>query len=260
MKKLLFLYLLMSVSALCFGTIEKYYVHDIEISKDDFAALDTTLLRSKSIFTEADTARIVVEPDIFAKVDSTSVPGRVSVVRRPDKEIAAITAFLNSHRTESALMKPGDTIPDFSLYNFRDPEVAPRSYKEFLHGKVVLLNFWATWCGPCLEELKPEHLPSLIEEFAGCDNFVFLPVSVNHTEDELTDFFNTPRGKALNWIENTAAWDKNGDISRTLSSGGIPLTVLIDQNGVIRLNEAGAFLSDSQKEKLRSALSSLLHL
>ena len=101
-------------------------------------------------------------------------------------------------------------------------------------------------------------MPSLLDEFKGNDNFVFLPVSVNHSNQELIDFFNSPRGKELGWIEYKTAWDKNGEFASLLSSGGIPLTILIDKNGVIRLNEAGAFLSEEQKARLRNKIEELL--
>lgn len=258
MKNLLIVFLVMVTSILCYASVEKYYIENIEISKEEYLALDTTLLRAKEIWTDWDTTRYIVEPNIYSRIDSVSVPGRISIVRKSEREIAVIDSILNLNRTESAKLKVGDTIPDFTFYDYMFQEREPFSYSNLLEGNVILLNFWATWCGPCVEELKPEHLPSLLDEFKGNDNFVFLPVSVNHSNQELIDFFNSPRGKELGWIEYKTAWDKNGEFASLLSSGGIPLTILIDKNGVIRLNEAGSFLSEEQKARLRNKIEELL--
>lgn len=258
MKRLLIIPAIMIISTLCEAHVEKYYIRNIEISREDYHALDTSMLRAKEVWTTCDTTCYIVEPDVYSRIDSLSVPGRISVIRKSDREIFEIDSILNAMRTESAILKVGDTITDFTFYDFLFREREPWSYSELLQGNVILLNFWATWCGPCVEELKPEHLPSLAEEFKEYDDFIFLPVSVNHSNQELIDFFESPRGKELGWIEHITAWDRNGEFAKTISSGGIPLTILIDKNGVVRLNEAGAFLEEGQKERLKNLISSLL--
>jgi len=87
---------------------------------------------------------------------------------RTEKTAAAETA----DETESAtLVRSGDTAPDFTVEMFDGSRVTLSS----LRGKVVLLNFWATWCPPCREELA--HVQTdIIDRFAGRD-FVFLPIS-----------------------------------------------------------------------------------
>ena len=71
----------------------------------------------------------------------------------------------------TTLVGEGDAAPDFTVEMIDGSRVTLSA----LRGKVVLVNFWATWCPPCREELT--HVQSeLIDRFAGRD-FVFLPIS-----------------------------------------------------------------------------------
>lgn len=71
----------------------------------------------------------------------------------------------------TTLVGVGAAAPDFTVELFDGGELTLSS----LRGKVVLLNFWATWCPPCREELARVQT-ELIDRFAGRD-FLFLPVS-----------------------------------------------------------------------------------
>lgn len=74
--------------------------------------------------------------------------------------------------TESTtLVKAGDKAPDFTVEMFDGTKTSLAELK----GKVVLLNFWATWCPPCRQELTRVQ-KDIIDRFAG-RNFVFLPIS-----------------------------------------------------------------------------------
>lgn len=115
----------------------------------------------------------------------------------------------------------GKQVPDFKLKDINGRDTAFYSYK----GKVILLNFWATWCGPCKAEM-----PSLNNLYKSLRDkgFVVVGISVDTSEKPVRTFIND------NGITFPALMDSDREVSFDLFGViGLPTSYLIDKNGVV---------------------------
>jgi thiol-disulfide isomerase/thioredoxin len=124
--------------------------------------------------------------------------------------------------------------PDFTARTFDGRDVSLADYK----GQVLIINFWATWCGPCKEEL-----PLLDGYFRAADEKKYgLKVLAITTEDSLP----------LNDLRPLAA-RVSFDMARHFHGPyralkGVPTNFIIDRNGVLRYAQSGAFTLDALNE------------
>lgn len=127
----------------------------------------------------------------------------------------------------TTLVKEGMQAPDFTVKMFDGSELTLSKLK----GKVVLVNFWATWCPPCREELTRVQ-SDLIDRFAD-RAFVFLPISRGEEQATVADF----RTK-MNYT-----FPMGLDTERTIydqyASNYIPRNFLIDQQGKVVMATVG---------------------
>jgi peroxiredoxin len=132
----------------------------------------------------------------------------------------------------------GAQAPDFTLNDQTGKPISLSSFK----GKYVMIDFWASWCKPCMAEL-----PNVIEQYNAYKGKGFEIIGVS-LDREREAWINTVKANAMSWPQ---VWDMEasapGEVANKYGVTGIPHTVLIDKQGVIiEINLRG----DNLKKKL----------
>jgi cytochrome c biogenesis protein CcmG, thiol:disulfide interchange protein DsbE len=152
-----------------------------------------------------------------------------------------------SHADSGGEFGAGDIAADFQL---DDLYGHPVTLSE-MHGKVIFLNIWATWCGPCLEEMP--SMETLYEQFKDHSDFAILAVSQDRKGRDVVLPFVTKNG-----FRFPILLDPENKLTDLYDISGVPETFIIDRKGRIVAHHMGAFdwSRDDVKEALRELLDS----
>ena len=154
------------------------------------------------------------------------------------------------NKRKQGTVQPGEAIPDFTLPLFSGYEYAGHSEVKLsdFSGKVVVLNFWASWCKPCEQEAA--ELQQAWEFYEPTGEVIFLGADYVDTEPEARVYLQKfgityPNGP-----------DMGTRISQLFRIQGVPETFFIDKTGVLRYVQVGPFTSleqiQAQVDKLLS--------
>lgn len=135
-------------------------------------------------------------------------------------------ARVNAQEKET-LVKVGDDVPEFVVEMFDGQKINIKDLK----GKIVLINFWATWCPPCQEELKRVQ-KEIIDRFKGKD-FVFLAISREESKEQVKKF------RERNGYTFPMGLDPERKIYSKFATATIPRNFIIDKKGKIVEIEVG---------------------
>lgn len=134
-----------------------------------------------------------------------------------------LSAFLvKAQGDEGDIVKVGDKMPAFTLVSDDGQQLLSSSLK----GKVILINFFATWCPPCQKELA-EVQKTLWPKYENDKNFVLLVIGREHTDAELAKY-NEKKGFTFPLYP-----DKNRAVYGAFAKNLIPRSYLIDKNGKV---------------------------
>jgi len=132
---------------------------------------------------------------------------------------ALLSIFAASSLASSGLA--GQTAPDFVLKSATGENMRLSEYR----GDVVMINFWATWCGPCRQEM-----PLLDELYSRYQRVGFNLLGVNIDDDS---------GKAMNMIAELGVsfpvlFDTRKEVSKLYAVDAMPVTIIVDRDGKVR--------------------------
>ena len=162
--------------------------------------------------------------------------------RRPQRQLTTLLVFALC----LGAVAFGSPFPELTL---RDQSGTAQTLSAY-RGKIVVLNFWATWCGPCREEMP--RLDDLAREYASKD-VVFVAVSLDdaETQPKIPGFLRKKKIASLPiWIGASTAALKQFQLGKM-----VPATIILDQNG----EPIARIMGEASRKDITSRLDWLLN-
>ena len=219
---------------------------------DELKSFDTLIAEHKSEKTE-DVAKIVfMKALLYSEVmedDDKAVAlfkqlqadfPETEIGKKAPQIITQIAAQAESKKVQRSL-KPGTVFPGFEEAGLDGKPLSPANFK----GKVVLIDFWATWCGPCVAEL-----PNVIKTYGAhhANGFEIIGISLDQDKDKLTTFI---KDKQMTWAQYFDGKGWQNKLAAKYGVNSIPATFLLDKEGKI-------IAKDLRGEALESAVTAAL--
>ncbi len=133
-----------------------------------------------------------------------------------------------SSSTPSPAPQVGKPAPDFQLPNLEGQPVSLSDFQDM----PVLLNFWATWCGPCRFEMP--MIQAIFEESSDT-GLIVLAIDIGEAPTKVKDYIQSGN------FSFPVLLDTNQDVALEYNIRAIPTTFLIDKDGIIQEIKVGAF-------------------
>jgi cytochrome c biogenesis protein CcmG/thiol:disulfide interchange protein DsbE len=134
-------------------------------------------------------------------------------------------------KSQQGTVQAGQEAPNFVLTTFEGQQIDTTQ----LRGKVILVNFWASWCNPC--ELEAPDLQAAWEYYEPSGDVVFLGVDWTDTDNEAKEYMEKFG------ITYPSGPDLGTRISQAFRTTGVPETYIIDQEGTLVYAKFGPFES-----------------
>lgn len=130
---------------------------------------------------------------------------------------------------------------------FSDDEGKPVDILD-LKGKVVFLNFWATWCPPCKAEMP--SIQNLVKKFKGNDKVVFMLVEIEHEKEKAHTFLKENK-------LNLPIYYPESEIPSEWLGQSIPTTIILDKDGRIAARHEG--MADYDRKEVFEFITDLIN-
>jgi peroxiredoxin len=195
---------------------------------DELKEFDALLAKHSADKSEEAAAVHVMKARLYLEVLDDSDKG-IAVLKEvksnyPDTEVAQnMDEIISSIEKQAAAVNLLAVGKPFPAINVTDLNGKPFTL-ESLKGKAVLIDFWATWCGPCIAELP--HVQAAYEKYRE-KGFEILGVSLDRDRAKLDEFLTKNK---LPW---THYFDEEGALAQEFGINAIPATFLVDKEGKI---------------------------
>ncbi len=163
--------------------------------------------------------------------------------QKAESLMEALTGGAGAGREEVSPLV-GKPAPDVRLKMLEKGEFMLKNHRD---KDVVMLDFWATWCGPCVQELP--ILTQVAESYKG-KGVAFFAINLNETPEQVKKFQDERK------LKFPVALDTDGAVGTAYSANAIPLLVLIDKKGIVQSVHVG--YNPSIKATLTKELDALL--
>lgn len=176
--------------------------------------------------------------------DSVLITQALNTLRENNPASASLVDDYLREEKEALLrkkrMEPGNVLPAFECFSEDGKPVKISDYR----GKAVVLDFWASWCGPCRQEIP--NLKAIYDEYKDKD-VAFLSVSI---DSKKADWTKAVKAEQMPWPQ---AWVKDSGkaVMTTMQFGGIPFILVLDKEGrIYKKNVRGNQIREALKEVL----------
>ena len=176
---------------------------------------------------------VVVTAIIAASVwilSGATLPFQGSSPAPASTKVAVVRTNLPDAPGEKSAGRIGAAAPNFE---WTAPDGSVHRLSDF-RGKVVVINWWATWCAPCRAEM-----PALQRVASSQKDVVFLELDLQEDQDQVSDFF-----ERLELRDLVPIIDPNGETARRYGIAALPDTYFIGPDGTIRHLEIGGPMDD----------------
>jgi thiol-disulfide isomerase/thioredoxin len=127
-------------------------------------------------------------------------------------------------------------VPEFTIKTLKGDEIALADYND----KVVIVNFWASWCEPCVKEFP--SLIRLLDEYK--DDVVLIAISADYTMEDLTGF---TKAFDVTDIQNfIVVWDKEQEVAKKYGTAVLPESYIVGKDRELIRKVAGVEEWDSK--------------
>lgn len=214
---------------------------------------DELIEKHKAEKTDETAQVILMKAMLYLEVFDDSATGKALVQQiktdypdtKPGKSAEEILANIEQQDAAKKVQQTlvvGAKFPDFETKDLDGKPLSVSNYK----GKIVLIDFWATWCGPCVYEL-----PNVIKAYGKYHDkgFEIIGISLDDSEPKLRSFL---KDKNMNWSQYFDGSRWKNKLAQKYGVQAIPATFLLDGEGKI-------IARDLRGEKLDEALATALH-